>query len=239
MFNFNRFRWPLRTSREIGNIITAGLVGYWKLGEASGSVAYDSSGYGNNGTYNGTTPSTNVPPVHFPDPFSRSFNGSTDYVKFSQGLPDIPGTNITLSAWVNLVGDPGGNTGLFHTVIRNSGAGGTGTQYDLLISKARTTLLFQGVNFAAQCPSFTTLSFNWWYHTAVTYNGSQVAFYLNGTNMGSVAETAALGTRTLVGNAIGSAANGNYFLNGLLNDVRVYNRALSGGEIAMIALGIG
>jgi type IV pilus assembly protein PilA len=33
---------------------TAGLVGYWRLGETSGTTALDSSGNGNNGTYAGT-----------------------------------------------------------------------------------------------------------------------------------------------------------------------------------------
>src|SRR5579883_1672656 len=66
------------------NSLAIGIVGYWKLDESSGTTATDSSGNGNTGTYTGTSATTDVPStITFTDPYSRSFNGTTDIASVS------------------------------------------------------------------------------------------------------------------------------------------------------------
>src|SRR5262245_40251867 len=62
------------------NPLLRGLVGYWKLDEASGTTAFDSSGLGNNGTLrNGAATSTDVP-GGLPTARSLRLDGIDDHV---------------------------------------------------------------------------------------------------------------------------------------------------------------
>jgi hypothetical protein len=80
-----------------------GLLAHWALDESqAGSVVLDSSGFGLDGTVSSgpPVPTLDIPPVHFPDPHSLSFNGQDEYVVF--GNPPILnlGGPISVAAWV-------------------------------------------------------------------------------------------------------------------------------------------
>src|SRR4051794_29709082 len=62
--------------------LSLGLAAHWKLDEGSATEAVvDSSGHGHNGTpINEPAPSSSVPPVRFPNPSSRAFDGANQYV---------------------------------------------------------------------------------------------------------------------------------------------------------------
>ena len=89
-------------------------------------------------------------------------------------------------------------------------------------------------NWGAGWTSSASLQANTWYHVAVTYSGSgQPTFYVNGTIYG-VASTwgsPAVGT-TSTGGRISGRPDGSNPMNGLIDEVRIYNRALSASEIA-------
>src|SRR5258706_16194343 len=74
----------------------SGLVGYWKLDDALGITAADSSGSGNPGTLiNG--------PLWTPGKVGTalSFDGVNDYVDLNNSPSLNPSTQITLAAWIN------------------------------------------------------------------------------------------------------------------------------------------
>lgn len=77
----------------------------------------------------------------------------------------------------------------------------------------------------------TTLVANTWYHVAATFDGRQWTLYLNGNFENSTT----IATSTLVSGTgdlnIGAYASGSYHFNGAIDDVRIYNRALSAAEI--------
>jgi len=75
--------------------LSDGLVGYWKMDEASGNVL-DASGNGNTGTPTGTT----VIAGQYGN--GRSFNGSSDYV--SVGSSIVPVDTFSISAWIMRAG---------------------------------------------------------------------------------------------------------------------------------------
>jgi hydrogenase maturation factor HypE len=71
---------------------------------------------------------------------------------------------------------------------------------------------------------------NAWTHLAATYDGANLRIFVNGVQVGALAQTGNMlvSARTLrIG---GNSVWGEYF-NGVIDDVRVYNRALSAAEI--------
>jgi hypothetical protein len=76
-----------------------------------------------------------------------------------------------------------------------------------------------------------SLVLNSWAHVAATYDGSMLRVYLNGTEVASQPRTGAIDTSTgplrIGGNSIWPGE----FFNGLVDDVRVYSRALTAEEI--------
>ena len=74
------------------------------------------------------------------------------------------------------------------------------------------------------------LPLNTWTHLAATYDGATLRLFVNGTQVGSRALTGALLTSTGVLRIGGNAIWGEFF-QGRIDEIRIYNRALSPGEI--------
>lgn len=76
----------------------------------------------------------------------------------------------------------------------------------------------------------TALTLNQWSHLAIVFNGSQVQFYVNGALAGSKSLTATLTARGL---QLRMAADADpwQFYKGVLDNVRIYNRTLTAGEV--------
>ena len=74
------------------------------------------------------------------------------------------------------------------------------------------------------------LALNAWTHLATTYDGATQRFYVNGTQVASRAQTGALATATGPLRIGGNGVWGEYF-RGLIDDVRIYNRALGAAEV--------
>ncbi len=73
-----------------------------------------------------------------------------------------------------------------------------------------------------------------WRHAALVYDGSTLKLYLDTTEVASVAKTGALDEGSGVPMSIGSQPDGSNGFNGLLDDIRIYNRALSPSELASL-----
>ncbi len=76
----------------------------------------------------------------------------------------------------------------------------------------------------------SSLPVNVWSHLATTYDGVTQKFYLNGTLIASRAQSGAIETSTGALRIGGDSIWGEYF-KGMIDDVRIYNRALSNSEI--------
>src|SRR5262245_30746986 len=73
------------------------------------------------------------------------------------------------------------------------------------------------------------LTANTWTHLAATYDRTTIRLYVNGVQVASAAQTAAISTSNAA-LTIGANTYGEYF-NGLVDEVRIYNRALTAAEI--------
>ena len=85
--------------------------------------------------------------------------------------------------------------------------------------------------------SNTSLSLNTWYHIACTYDGAKLRIYINGVEDNSV-DTSLIPNYDSAKLYIGSSNGNIYYLNGFLNDVRIYNHCLSAKEVKEISKGL-
>lgn len=220
------------------------LRAWWRLDDTSGT---DSSGNGNTGTVNGSTPdTTNKAPVVFTNPASLSFNGTSHYVS----VPDAPSLDVgtrsfTVSAWIRTTN----NTGPRRVVNKWLGGGpDVGWLMDVHTAagggNASGNLRFRlrdGTN-NTDVSVGAGIANNTWYHVAarVDRQANQLRLYVNGVNVGGTTNLATglgnLNAATPVGIGVIPSALGAYFA-GQIDDVRIYDVALSDAEIAGLAAG--
>ena len=70
-----------------------------------------------------------------------------------------------------------------------------------------------------------------WTHLAVTYNGTILRYYVNGVQVSTLSRTGAITTSTGPLRIGGNGSWATEFLTGRIDEVRVYNRALTAAEI--------
>jgi glucose/arabinose dehydrogenase/PKD repeat protein len=195
-----------------------GLVLAYGFEETSGTTANDSSTAKNNGTINGPVSSTS-------GKFGRalSFDGTNDRVDVPDASSLDLTTGMTLEAWVK----PTTNVGWRTVILKERGSDLLYALYSSNGSKPRVESYTGAENTAA---GTTTLPLNAWSHLAATYDGTNLRFYLNGALQTTKATTGAMPNTTNPLRIGGNAVWGEYF-SGLIDEVRVYNRALSAAEI--------
>ena len=160
------------------------------------------------------------------------FNGSTDYVDMGLKSSYTPSSALTVSEWVNWSAFTSGSGGYATVSNSTSSTNGyaiyqnTSAPYNKLVAYVYTSN-----NGVRSVTGSTLLSTGTWYHVVLTYDGSNVRLYLNGVQEGSIAGTGTITTSTadlLFGSQYTS---GGAKFTGTLDDVRIYNRALSSSEI--------
>ena len=221
-------------------------VGYWRMGDDSNDTASsdpasnkiatitDSSGNGNDATQ-GTASSQPTFMELDQSTTSLSFDGSNDNLTVSDSSLDISG-DLTMSFWFKANSFSNWNYAFnlttFPTTSASSYRARTLGFYD---GKLNSNTYYDGWNDAAS----TSLQTNTWYHAAVVYErtaGTDTGFhtlYLNGAV--DLARTAVnMKDINYVETQIGKSYNSEYF-DGLLDDVAVFNSALSASEVSSLA----
>ena len=208
---------------SVGSTLNNGLVGLWKLNEQEGTVAYDSTSNG----YNGTHVNTLLDQSGVFDTSSH-FNGTSSRVD----LPNTSNYNFgdynSLSVWFNIDNfDGGGDVDLigFHN--------GSSNRFLLMVSRTEQKIVLHDDidNSGLSTYGTTILEAGKWYHVVVTLdanNGKKI--YLNGELDGSNSKTTTLGGLGDHTPYIGRHSVYNYF-NGYISDVGIWNKVLSASEI--------
>lgn len=204
--------------------ITDGLVGWWKFDEGSGAVASDSSGNGNDGTLHGPVEWTTDGKVGG----AMAFTGPYNYVLVPSASSLNPTSGITIAAWIK-PSWTGNNR------ILQKSTEGSDDQYRLLKEGGNNIRVHlpPAANFevTGQLPPNGE-----WTHLAATYDGSAIKVYFNGVLVGETAFNQQLQTSDgplFIGTKWSQAPAGDEF-NGVLDDVRIYNRGLSAAEIKIL-----
>ena len=202
-----------------------GLVAAYAFDEVSGSTALDVSGRSNNGTIAGAVRTAGKVGG------ALSFDGATSLVSVPDSASLRLSTGMTVEAWVNPSQLGGWRTvllkervgGLTYGLYADDGSGQGGTP------GPAGYLYLDGVEQPVRGPG-NALPLNGWTHLAVTYDWNVCRLYVNGVLVGTSIQGAAIGTAAGALRIGGNSIWGEFF-SGLIDEVRVYNRALSGDEI--------
>jgi regulation of enolase protein 1 (concanavalin A-like superfamily) len=206
------------------------LLGWWKLDEPSGTIAYDSSGNFNDGVLVG-------------DPQWSSgyaggavwLDGVDDFIEVPHNDSLLPGEEVTVMCWINTPRLSGAGNSNWQALVTKGNAPRVYSFYtDLAANALHFSLGPEGAFLGSN--SSDPIPLNEWVHVcAMLKNGSHL-YYINGepsaplNNAGAGSVIASGNTATV---RIGNAPENNSFL-GKIDDVRVYNGALSQEQIKLI-----
>ncbi|GJL61396.1 MAG: hypothetical protein NPIRA04_00500 [Nitrospirales bacterium] len=211
----------------------ANLVGHWTFDESSGTQASDDSGNAHHGTLlNG--PSWTTGKISG----ALDFDGNDDYVLIgdpADGSLDMgAGQDFTLAAWIK-TSDRTPNAGDSLRIISKQVSGG---RFYTLRERTDGTVGFEvrtdGGNYAGQL-STSTIDDGQWHHVAGTRNGSTLTIYVDGVAEGSTSgptDSLANSAPLYIGHY--QPGQGQNF-HGAIDDVRIYQQALTASEIATLA----
>jgi hypothetical protein len=203
-----------------------GLVAWWKLDEAAGTAAADSSGNGNDGTLVNMDPATDWITGQIGS--ALDFDGSNDYVNCGNGSKLNITSAITIAFWINT--NDSGNNDNNPYVIKSDHTYGIRHRTNNTIE----FFIYDGHRYATSYG--VDSSFNeQWHHIAGTYDGSTLNFYVDGQLEDSTSHTGTINTDSYDLNIARNSETTSRFYQGAIDDVRIYNRALDPNEIAQLA----
>jgi RHS repeat-associated protein len=205
---------------------TAGLAGYWKFDENSGTTTADSSGNNNPGTLtSGATWATGQ------NGAATSFDGADDYVQMGAPSSLVMTNATTLSAWIYPTG-PGSMVTYGGIILCKEGEYEITRATDGTIqwAFANTNPGWNWINTGAVTP------LNQWTHIAVTYDNGVIKTYLNGTLAHTYSGSGSIGDVLTAQNdfRVGGRQAVSQNFQGRVDEARAYNRALSAGEVATL-----
>jgi len=212
-----------------------GLIAHWALDEAQpGSPAVDSSGFGSQGTpsANPPTPASDVPPVHFHDPYSLAFDGKDQWIEMANPPILNLGGPVSMAAWVR----PSA-TDNYRDVVAHGYRWDPNYALALRIYAGVYQFTYwDGSDHMAGAP-VPTEDVGSWVHLCGVFDGKSYYVYRNGVLLASnpdatVPIAAVDGAVWAIGARAPQPSGGvNYLFQGQIDDVRIYARALSPAEV--------
>ena len=201
-------------------------VAHWHFDEGSGTAAHDVDGQ-HNGTLGGGT-ATKTPAWSTERGSSLQFDGTNDVLKVADSdALDLTGNTLTISCWVKRSAAGSGN------IVKKVDASNGYRLWITAAGKLQFDLLLGGT--AKTVTGATTIPLNEWKHLAARYNGSELRIFIDGTiETAATAATASLAATTAA-LWMGYYDAANHHLNGYLDDVSIYDTALSDAEITKLS----
>jgi hypothetical protein len=211
--------------------MSEGLVGYWKMDEASANTcsggvndSCDSSGNGNDGAWSGTVTSGSG---KFGNSGLFSSSGSInmgDISNFNMGTDDM-----TISVWAKRP-----DNGISQELVNKGilGSGDIGDSYTLYIqSTGVLKSMFSVGGSNAIFNGSTVVDDNEWHHIVAVFDrDGNLSNYIDGNLDSSVSISDHNGVD--LSNSYDFLVGGSRAYAGSIDETRIYNRALSAGEIA-------
>lgn len=203
----------LAMSGQTLRVLGDDAVAVYNMDDCTATTLTDQSGYARNATITGASWSTDTPNGKG---CSLSFNGTSNYVATPITTP-IRMNSFTATGWFKTSANPtyqiGFSNGSFHPIHTN-------------------------VNVMRLCANgcsvgTTRVNDGKWHFVAVVGDSASIRQYLDGSNKPEItqAASASIASGTFY---IGSMDSSSYFFNGLIDETRVYSRALTAKEIHQI-----
>ncbi|MES2734300.1 MAG: LamG-like jellyroll fold domain-containing protein, partial [Bacteroidota bacterium] len=197
--------------------------------------ANDLSGTGNNGTVKGATLTT--------DRFGNlnsaySFDGIDDQINISPN--NLLNNNYTYSVWGKASSIPAAQSaGVLFSVGQSGGDQGVSLNNVYLGANTSVGWVGGGINQNSQYTAAVAGSLpnvNTWYHITVTRTNFSASLFVNGQLVSTALSNSSLPRYTINGaqGRIGTRSNEIQFFNGAIDDIRIYNRALSTAEVTLL-----
>jgi hypothetical protein len=199
---------------------TPGLVAAYDFNAGSGTTVSDLSGNGNTGTIVNATWTTSGKYGS-----ALSFNGTNAQVVVNDSASLHLTTAVTLEAWVNPSSAPTGWQDVIYKPVDNyfleaSSTNGNKPGTGVLLTSSAEPITYGSTQLAA----------NTWAHLAMTYDGTTLKIYVNGALVTSTTQSGTITTSTNALQIGGDTIYGQYF-KGLIDEVRIYNVALTQAQI--------
>ena len=193
-----------------------GELSIWHFDETSGSIAYDSIG-NYNGTVNGASWVSGI------SGSALSFDGINDYVDISDSNNFNLGDTISFEVWVYPTDQKTSK------IVQKGDWDGHGLGQDNW-NGWKGEIYIDGDKKYSVAWEEGRPDLNTWYHLVLTYDGSYLRLYVNGTEVDN--ETVSGNLRVNSRNIfIGSDGGVQKFFNGIIDEVTIYNKAISANEI--------
>ena len=217
--------------------VTSGLVGHWKLDEGSGTTASNSASTGSsyNAAFTGS-PSWITGRISNGMDFNNGGGWHNLYVpQYNTYDSTLHPQHLTIAFWTRLASLYGGGS----FITKSCGGASSCNQWVYWIyDNGNGTINFQKsisstLQTVTSTNQFSTTGV--WHHVAATYDGSAMRLYVDGTLDASLTGLADDGPGSNSDLTIGAKyPGGGYGIDGDMDDVRIYNRALSGTEISTL-----
>jgi glucose/arabinose dehydrogenase len=200
-----------------------GLVAAYNFDEGTGPTVADASDLANHGTITGATWAAQG---KFGS--ALSFDGVNDWVTINDATTLDLTTGMTLEAWVY----PTRTAGWRRSILTKEHPSKRST-YELSASTSswrRPSGKIQLAKKYVRLYGPDSLPANGWSHLALTYDGAMLRLYINGVQVNKRAVTSSI---LVSGSPLRLGGNSTYneFFQGRIDDVRIYNRALTAAEI--------
>jgi hypothetical protein len=196
--------------------LSTGLIGHWNFDEGTGTTVADETGHGNSGTLFGPTWTAGKVAG------GLLFDGIDDTVSIT-GLSSSPSAAFTLSAWAKKTGSGSNDP---RAILVSAGD----TYMDIchndqFLVSLNMTVGGQQLYHAGSCASADV-----WMHYVLTYDGTNVHIYEDGIDVsGNIPQTGAITFGS--GLIIGAYGGGGFNFKGIIDDVRLYDRALTQSDV--------
>lgn len=210
--------------------LSSGLLGYWKMDEITQNTcsggsndSCEATGSGFDGLWNGNATASDSGKFSW----GTVFDGSGDYVTTTNNSYFAPSSAITISGWYR-------TTALGNSRIMSRGS--TSDGYELILLNSGSIECNMGINSTEHDVASANFVPNdgQWHHVACTYDGKVLLLYIDGVLQADRDQTA--GTISYISRVLsfGISAALAFPITGNLDEMRIYNRALSPDEVSQL-----
>lgn len=207
------------------------LVGWWSFDEGKGIIAKDKSSYGNDGTLKSHEN------AELPTWIEGKFGYALQFTPKSYvQVPNSESLNLanafTIATWVKL----NWSMQATRTIVSKGISGSTNALYWLYY---RVAWGGWNVEFGdGKCKKSSVFDYKHeptpgeWYHLAITFDNGNLAFYLNGIQVNEKKDViTSISTPLSSDLFIGAYAPWGHYINGVIDELKIFNRALNADEI--------
>ncbi len=215
---------------------SVGAVGWWKMNESSGTTTADGSGNAQDGTLNNFDGSQWVAgQTGYGN--ALEFDGTDDYVSIPSDTEFVFPDEYTYAVWIK----PDNVTTSYQPILNRTTSSIWQMGFWLSNSQLRAYTHYSGDDAAATSVS-GVITAGQWQHVAVVHKGGKNYLYVNGQEVSYATQTQATGTKTtypaygfVMGTGLESVQR---YFNGCLDDVLIFNTALSAHAIEALYLDV-